>query len=152
MALFDVSGFKSLAELRAQILPAGPTRLVDRTNHYTFGTKTQEFSVPVGADVSIRTLWRNLIHSRSLNVLRAWSVRRSDDRIILRVCWFQCVVRACFVWDVTLCININNYEILAKNIKLWSIFDCHIILATCTRAHTLTTIGFIAALEVSPVL
>uniref|UniRef100_A0A665V4A9 Proteasome subunit beta n=1 Tax=Echeneis naucrates TaxID=173247 RepID=A0A665V4A9_ECHNA len=52
MALFDVSGFKSYAELRGQILPAGRTHLVDRTNHYNFGTKTQEFSVPVGVDPS----------------------------------------------------------------------------------------------------
>lgn len=53
MALFDVSGFKSYSELRGQILPAGQTHLVDRTNHYSFGTKTQEFAVPLGVDVSI---------------------------------------------------------------------------------------------------
>uniref|UniRef100_A0A4W6F2C8 Proteasome subunit beta n=1 Tax=Lates calcarifer TaxID=8187 RepID=A0A4W6F2C8_LATCA len=52
MALFDVSGFKSYSELRRQIFPAGQTHLVDRTNHYNFGTKTQEFAVPVGADPS----------------------------------------------------------------------------------------------------
>ncbi|XP_023270466.1 proteasome subunit beta type-8 [Seriola lalandi dorsalis] len=52
MALFDVSGFKSYSELRGRILPAGQTPLVDRTNHYTFGTKTQEFSVPLGVDPS----------------------------------------------------------------------------------------------------
>ncbi|KAG7235020.1 hypothetical protein INR49_003431, partial [Caranx melampygus] len=51
MALFDVSGYKP-SELRAQILPVAQTRLVDRTNHYTFGTKTQEFAVPLGADPS----------------------------------------------------------------------------------------------------
>uniref|UniRef100_A0A8D3B4F0 Proteasome subunit beta n=1 Tax=Scophthalmus maximus TaxID=52904 RepID=A0A8D3B4F0_SCOMX len=52
MALFDVSGFKTYSELRGQILPAGPTHLVDRTNHYSFGTKTQEFAVPPGVDPS----------------------------------------------------------------------------------------------------
>lgn len=53
MALFNISGFKPYSELRGQILPAGQTHLVDRTNHYSFGTKTQEFAVPVGVDVSI---------------------------------------------------------------------------------------------------
>lgn len=54
MALLDVSGFKSYSELRAQILPTKQTQLVDRTNHYNFGARTQEFAVPVGVDVSIR--------------------------------------------------------------------------------------------------
>lgn len=53
MALFNISGFKPYSELRGQILPAGQTHLVDRTNHYSFGTQTQEFAVPVGVDVSI---------------------------------------------------------------------------------------------------
>lgn len=53
MALFEVSGYKKYCELREQILPAGLTHLVDRTNHYSFGTKTQEFAVPPGVDVSI---------------------------------------------------------------------------------------------------
>ncbi|KAI4818286.1 hypothetical protein KUCAC02_011633 [Chaenocephalus aceratus] len=53
MALFQVTGFKHYAELRAQILPSGQTHLVDRTNHYNFGTKTQEFAVPVGVDPSV---------------------------------------------------------------------------------------------------
>uniref|UniRef100_A0A3Q3FJB2 Proteasome subunit beta n=1 Tax=Labrus bergylta TaxID=56723 RepID=A0A3Q3FJB2_9LABR len=44
MALFDVSGFKPHSELRRQILPGGQTHLVDRTNHYNFGAKTQEFA------------------------------------------------------------------------------------------------------------
>lgn len=57
MALFDVSGFKPYSELRGQILPAGQTHLVDRTNHYAFGTKTQEFAVPLGVDVSIVSVW-----------------------------------------------------------------------------------------------
>ncbi|KAL6099349.1 psmb8 [Pungitius sinensis] len=52
MALFQVSGFKSYAELREQILPARQTRLLDRTNHYNFGTRTQEFAVPPGVDPS----------------------------------------------------------------------------------------------------
>lgn len=53
MALFQVSGLKSYAELREQILPARQTHLFDRTNHYNFGTKTQEFAVPLGVDVSL---------------------------------------------------------------------------------------------------
>lgn len=53
MAIFDVSGYKKYCELREQIFPAGLTHLVDRTNHYNFGTKTQEFAVPPGVDVSI---------------------------------------------------------------------------------------------------
>lgn len=53
MALFEVSGFKPYSEIRRQILPGGQTHLFDRTNHYTFGTKTQEFAVPLGVDVSI---------------------------------------------------------------------------------------------------
>lgn len=53
MALLDVSGFKSYSEIRDQILPTRQTHLVDRTNHYNFGTQTQEFAVPVGVDVSI---------------------------------------------------------------------------------------------------
>uniref|UniRef100_G3N4D2 Proteasome subunit beta n=1 Tax=Gasterosteus aculeatus TaxID=69293 RepID=G3N4D2_GASAC len=52
MALFQVSGLKSYAELREQILPARQTHLFDRTNHYNFGTKTQEFAVPLGVDPS----------------------------------------------------------------------------------------------------
>uniref|UniRef100_A0A7N5ZWZ0 Proteasome subunit beta n=1 Tax=Anabas testudineus TaxID=64144 RepID=A0A7N5ZWZ0_ANATE len=52
MALLDVSGFKSYSEIREQILPVRQTQLVDRTNHYSFGTKTQEFAVPVGVDPS----------------------------------------------------------------------------------------------------
>lgn len=52
MALFDVSGFKSYSELRAQILPSRQAHVVDRTNHYNFGTKCQEFAVPLGADPS----------------------------------------------------------------------------------------------------
>lgn len=50
MALFEVSGFKP--ELRGKITAAGQTHVVDRPNHYTFGTKTQEFAVPLGVDVS----------------------------------------------------------------------------------------------------
>ena len=53
MALLEVTGFKPYAELRRQILPAGQTELVDRASHFNFGTKIQEFAVPVGVDVSI---------------------------------------------------------------------------------------------------
>ncbi|XP_026156528.1 proteasome subunit beta type-8 isoform X2 [Mastacembelus armatus] len=52
MALLDVSGFKAYSELRAQIYSARQNHLVDRTNHYNFGTKTQEFAVPLGLDPS----------------------------------------------------------------------------------------------------
>uniref|UniRef100_A0A3Q0RDT7 Proteasome subunit beta n=1 Tax=Amphilophus citrinellus TaxID=61819 RepID=A0A3Q0RDT7_AMPCI len=52
MALFEVSGYKKYCELREQILPAGLTHLVDRPNHYNFGTKTREFAVPPGVDPS----------------------------------------------------------------------------------------------------
>lgn len=55
MALFDVSGYKCYSELRGPILSAGQTHLVDRLNHYNFGTKTQEFAVPLGVDVSINS-------------------------------------------------------------------------------------------------
>lgn len=53
MALLDVTGFKSDAPLRASILPGGEARLLDRTNHYSFGTRNQEFAVPLGVDVSL---------------------------------------------------------------------------------------------------
>lgn len=62
MALFDVSGFKLYSELREQILPAGRTHLVGRTNHYSFGTKSQEFAVPLGVDVSIMRYGEKYIH------------------------------------------------------------------------------------------
>ncbi|KAK2830758.1 hypothetical protein Q5P01_018689 [Channa striata] len=52
MALFDVSGFQSYSELRERILPTRRTHLVDRTNHYNFGSKAPEFAVPVGVDPS----------------------------------------------------------------------------------------------------
>lgn len=53
MALFDVCGLKSYCDIRRQILPTGQTHLIDRTSHYSFGAKTQEFAVPLGVDVSI---------------------------------------------------------------------------------------------------
>lgn len=53
MALFDVSDFTRYSELRRQILPSGQTRLKERTTHYSFGLKKQEFAVPLGVDVSI---------------------------------------------------------------------------------------------------
>ncbi|XP_034748050.1 proteasome subunit beta type-8 [Etheostoma cragini] len=51
MALLQVTGFKPYSELRGQILP-GQKHLFDRTNHYSFGTKTLEFAVPLGVDPS----------------------------------------------------------------------------------------------------
>uniref|UniRef100_A0AAQ6AKV5 Proteasome subunit beta n=1 Tax=Amphiprion ocellaris TaxID=80972 RepID=A0AAQ6AKV5_AMPOC len=52
MALVEVSGFKPYSELRGQIFPTKQTHLVDRTSHYSFGTKTQEFAVPLGVEPS----------------------------------------------------------------------------------------------------
>ena len=52
MALLEVSGYKP--ELRGQLLGTGGHRhLIDRSNHYSFGSKTPEFAVPLGVDVSI---------------------------------------------------------------------------------------------------
>lgn len=59
MALFDVSDFTRYSELRRQILPSGQTRLKERTTHYSFGLKKQEFAVPLGVDVSILILHEN---------------------------------------------------------------------------------------------
>nr|CAC13117.1 low molecular mass polypeptide subunit PSMB8 [Takifugu rubripes] len=53
MALFDVSDFTRYSELRRQILPSGQTRLKERTTHYSFGLKKQEFAVPLGVDPSM---------------------------------------------------------------------------------------------------
>lgn len=52
MALLQVSDFQSFSEVRGQILPVKRRHLVDRTNHYKFGSKTQEFAVPPGVEVS----------------------------------------------------------------------------------------------------
>lgn len=52
MALIDVIGCRPDAELRGSVLPGARTRLFDRTNHYSFGTQTQEFAVPLGVDPS----------------------------------------------------------------------------------------------------
>ncbi|XP_072561997.1 proteasome subunit beta type-8 isoform X2 [Paramormyrops kingsleyae] len=49
MALFDVIVSKAPWEIRGQFFGTGPKPLVDRTSHFTFGTKTQEFSVPPSA-------------------------------------------------------------------------------------------------------
>ncbi|KAL0153414.1 hypothetical protein M9458_051283 [Cirrhinus mrigala] len=49
MALLDVSGYKYNS---ASQIGFKQTRLVDRLNHYSFGTKCQEFAVPVGVDPS----------------------------------------------------------------------------------------------------
>ncbi len=94
MALIDVSGFKSYSELRGQILPAGKTQLVDRINHYNFGTKTQEFAVPLGVDVSMISFVSKLI--RLCPLQSAIRMKASDAvlQVILRVCGFHCVVFA----------------------------------------------------------
>ncbi|CAL8238622.1 unnamed protein product [Lota lota] len=52
MALFNFSGYKPDSELRGQFTGRATTHLVDRANHYTFGTKTQEFALPLGLDPS----------------------------------------------------------------------------------------------------
>ncbi|XP_028821909.1 proteasome subunit beta type-8-like isoform X1 [Denticeps clupeoides] len=52
MALFDVTGFRCGSELRGQLFGTGPSLLSDRANHFTFGTKCQEFAVPAGVDTS----------------------------------------------------------------------------------------------------
>lgn len=52
MALLQVTDFQSFSEVRGQILPVRQRHLVDRTNHYNFGSKTQEFAVPPGVEVS----------------------------------------------------------------------------------------------------
>lgn len=62
MALLDVTS--SPAGLRASILPRGQTRLLERTNHYSFGTRIQEFAVPLGVDVSLSHLSRRVIGAR----------------------------------------------------------------------------------------
>lgn len=55
MALLQVSDFQSVSEVRGQILPVRQRLLVDQTNHYNFGIKTQEFAVPPGVEVSVFT-------------------------------------------------------------------------------------------------
>lgn len=52
MALLQVSDFQYFSKVRGQILPVRQRNLVDRTNHYNFGSKTQEFAVPPGLEVS----------------------------------------------------------------------------------------------------
>ncbi|XP_015259005.1 PREDICTED: proteasome subunit beta type-8-like, partial [Cyprinodon variegatus] len=52
MALVEVSGLKPFSEPIGQIFGRRQTHLVDRTNHYSFGTKIQEFAVPVGEEPS----------------------------------------------------------------------------------------------------
>ncbi|XP_050961210.1 proteasome subunit beta type-8 [Labeo rohita] len=49
MALLDVSGYKYNS---ASQFGYKQTHLLDRLNHYSFGTKCQEFAVPVGVDPS----------------------------------------------------------------------------------------------------
>ncbi|XP_041867672.1 proteasome subunit beta type-8 isoform X2 [Melanotaenia boesemani] len=50
MALAEVSGFNPYSEFCRQIFRAGQTHLEDRPSHYSFGTKTQEFAVPLGVE------------------------------------------------------------------------------------------------------
>lgn len=49
MALLDVSGYKHNSASQFGFKHA---HLLDGLNHYRFGTKCQEFAVPVGVDVS----------------------------------------------------------------------------------------------------
>ncbi len=49
MALLDVSGYKYNSPSQFGFKQ---THLLDRNNHYSFGSKCQEFAVPVGVDVS----------------------------------------------------------------------------------------------------
>lgn len=63
MALFQVSGYKPNSEFSGKILGATQTHLFDRPNHYSFGTKIQEFAVPLGEEVSML----NFKHLRKKN-------------------------------------------------------------------------------------
>lgn len=51
MALVEVSGSSSYSGLGSQF-GSNRRQFVDRPNHYSFGTKSQEFAVPAGVDVS----------------------------------------------------------------------------------------------------
>ncbi|KAI5089970.1 proteasome subunit beta type-8, partial [Silurus meridionalis] len=51
MALLEVSGSSSFSGLGSQF-GSNLSRFIDRPNHYNFGTKSQEFAVPVGVDPS----------------------------------------------------------------------------------------------------
>nr|BAD93264.1 PSMB8-A [Oryzias latipes] len=48
MALANVCGLKNYSEQSGQMFAT--RRLIDRPNHYSFGTKIQEFAVPVGEE------------------------------------------------------------------------------------------------------
>ncbi|MEQ2170003.1 hypothetical protein GOODEAATRI_030735 [Goodea atripinnis] len=52
MALVEVSGLKPFSEPTGQFFGTRQTHLVDRPNHYSFGTSIQEFAVPVGEEPS----------------------------------------------------------------------------------------------------
>ncbi|XP_032435796.1 proteasome subunit beta type-8 [Xiphophorus hellerii] len=52
MALVEVSGLKPFSETSGQIFGTRQKHLVDRTNHYSFGTSVREFAVPVGEEPS----------------------------------------------------------------------------------------------------
>lgn len=92
MALFDVTCFKPYADLRGSILPGDKTRLFDRTNHYSFGTKTQEFAVPLGVDVSIPYLARNK------NIL-SYPVNKADAAWFMLFTRHQICVRCVFPYN-----------------------------------------------------
>lgn len=64
MALSDVCGYK--AEVRAQLSGTGTSQhLLNRTNHFTFGSKIQELALPVGLDVSeTMTIFSPIWHNR----------------------------------------------------------------------------------------
>lgn len=53
MALAAVCGGQSSSEHFGQLFSGKQARLFDRPNHFSFGTKIQEFAVPVGNEVCI---------------------------------------------------------------------------------------------------
>lgn len=70
MALLQVRDFQSFSEVHGQILPVRHRHLVNRTNHYNFGSKTQEFVVPPGLEVSDFTSGIRLT-ANPINLLQA---------------------------------------------------------------------------------
>lgn len=69
MALSDVIAYRVQSEIHGQLFGKGPKPPVDRTSHFAFGTKTQEFAVPVGADVSTTLLFDILIIDTGFRVV-----------------------------------------------------------------------------------
>lgn len=92
MALFDVTCSKPDADLRGSILPGDKTRLFDRTNHYSFGTKTQEFAVPLGVDVSNPYLVRN-------KNIWSYPVNKADAAWLMLFTRHQLCVRCAFSYN-----------------------------------------------------